>query len=759
LSAERTARASLALALLGGWALLLCFQGWTLAESSGRRVGFWPDQGAAGLAVRQVTAGLPAARAGLRPGDQVVALDGRPVRTVGAYDQAAMGFRPGKPVRFGVRRGAALHQLTVIPGTPFQGFRFTFRAITALGFLGVALLALLQGSRDLRARLLLLFSAAAAFELVLPTGQIGFPWLGAVVLCAFYLLTGLQIGLELHLAALIPVRHAWLCRAPWAIPLFYVLGLGLGLGAAATYAAEEVFGRRLFPWSSGQAEAVLVQLGVPFWALGVVLLLASQALRHPQPQGRHQAALVLSGVLPWGLFVIGTALHAAAGRPVPDWFSAFEPVALLCYPAAFFAAIFRYHLFDVELVVRRSLIYTALTGSLVLVFYATLGAGGALFSELIGEQSSVWAISAATLLLGLAVSPLHQALHRLIDRRFFPERQALRRELAALAGELPAFGKLPLMGRHLVARLCTIFEARAAALFTTSPETGVLTPLAATLPALTTRDGQPDTPFLSVDDPGLELLRRAERPLPAAQVLARSPALTERLALLDPALLVPLLDQERLAGFLAVGRKEGRRAYPAEELDLLQLLGRHVATVFENARLFQSATYEGLTGLLRREAVLEQLARELDRALRYGRPLTVAMADLDHFKEINDCYGHLVGDAFLKRIGQMAASGLRSTDWLGRYGGEEFLLVLPETGLEGAAAVAEKIRSLVQGTAMPMEDGSLARVTISIGLAEVSELVSRADRPPTARDLIAAADRALYEAKNGGRNRVYPLVA
>jgi len=415
--------------------------------------------------------------------------------------------------------------------------------------------------------------------------------------------------------------------------------------------------------------------------------------------------------------------------------------------------------------VRRSLIYTALTGSLVLVFYATLGAGGALFSELIGEQSSVWAISAATLLLGLTVSPLRRALHGLIDRRFFPERQALRRELAALAGELPAFGKLPLMGRHLVARLCTIFEARAAALFTTNPETGGLAPLAATLPALTplttlaTLDEQPGTPLLSVDDPGLELLRRAARPLPAAQVLARSPALTERLALLDPALIVPLLDQERLAGFLAVGRKEGRRAYPAEELDLLQLLGRHVATVFENARLFQSATYEELTGLLRREAVLEQLARELDRALRYGRPLTVAMADLDHFKEINDCYGHLVGDAFLKRIGQMAASGLRSTDWLGRYGGEEFLLVLPETSLEGAAAVAEKIRSLVQGTALPMEDGSLARVTVSIGLAAVSELVCRTDRPPTARDLIAAADRALYEAKNGGRNRVYPLVA
>src|SRR3954452_9731105 len=151
-----------------------------------------------------------------------------------------------------------------------------------------------------------------------------------------------------------------------------------------------------------------------------------------------------------------------------------------------------------------------------------------------------------------------------------------------------------------------------------------------------------------------------------------------------------------MIGLLMVGRKEGARAWPAEELDLLNLLAHHVATVFENARLFESATYEGLTGLLRREAILEQLDRELERAQRYGRPLTIAMADLDHFKEVNDRQGHLAGDALLKRISQVASTGLRSTDWMGRYGGEEFLLVLPETGMAGACGVAEKIRALVQ---------------------------------------------------------------
>ena len=177
------------------------------------------------------------------------------------------------------------------------------------------------------------------------------------------------------------------------------------------------------------------------------------------------------------------------------------------------------------------------------------------------------------------------------------------------------------------------------------------------------------------------------------------------------------------------------------------------------AESYESATYEGLTGLLRREAILEQLDRELERALRYGRPLTIAMADLDHFKEVNDRHGHLAGDSLLRRIAQVVAGGLRSTDWIGRYGGEEFLLVLPETDLEGAAALAEKIRHRVQGTPVPVDDGTPARVTISIGLSCLSDVAGPGQGGIVGRDLIAAADRSLYAAKNAGRNRVFPRVA
>lgn len=683
--AERTARASLAWALFLGVTGLLSVQGIEAWRSAGRRVGYFPDEGDRGLLVKAVNPNQPADRAGLRAGDQVIAVNGRPVANLLDYEIVAQGFERGRPISLRIERSGQILDLRLVPGVPPRWLILIVNCLAALGFLAVALLAITQGLADLRVRLLFAFCAAVALEIALPTNAIGRPFLGAAALAAYYLLTGLQIGVELHLASLIPERPGWLRARPWIVPVYYAVGCAVGLGSCATYLAEEVAGRRMFPWSVVDADRMLELVGLPVWSLAVTVLLGIQALRHPEPRGRHQAGLVLAATIPWLLFVFATAALDGSGVARPAWIGALETLILLCYPVAFFAAIFRYHLFDIELAVRRGLIYTTLTGTLVLLFYALLGAGGAVFSHLFEGRESVWTVAAAALLLGLLFAPLRRFLHRLIDRRFFPERYALRRQLIALAGELPALGKLPRMGQHLVDRLTSIFLARSATLLIANPETGLLSVLAAT-------GGEPDSALLaSPDDAAVQHLRRAERPIQGTQLASRSPMLAH-FGLEPDGLAVPLVNHERLIGLLIVGRKEGSRSYPAEELDLLNLLAHHVATVFENARLFESATYEGLTGLLRREAILDQLDRELERALRYHRPLTIAMADLDHFKEVNDRYGHLAGDSMLRRVAQVMAGGLRSTDWIGRYGGEEFLLVLPETEMWGGAAVAEKVR-------------------------------------------------------------------
>ncbi len=741
-----TAAALFTLTVVGLFAL----QAREAATRADRRVGISIDQGEAGLEVIAVEPGLPAERAGIAVGDTFVALEGHPVEKSLDYEVAAQELRRAEAATYEMVRDGAPVSFEVVPGTEFPVLDFTLGTLALFGYLALALLALFQGVRDVRGRVLFVFAAAVALELALPYEAIGNPTLSTLSLALFFLLTGLEMSSELHLASVIPRPYGWIERRPWLVWAYYVVGLGLGALAAATFVTETV-GRPVFPWSALEAESLLFDFVVPLWALGVPAILVQQMLRAHEPRGRQQAGLVIIGVFPWTVNILLQRVFELQGTTLPLWMDGFETLTLLAYPLAVFVAIHRYQLFDIELVARRGLAYTVLTGTLILAFYAALGAGGALFSNLVDGGRSVWFIASVTLVLGLLFSPLRRFLQGLIDRRFFPERDALRQRLIALAGELPGFGKLPLMGEHLVERLEKIFAVRSAALLLADPGSGVLLELAS-------RGGgkEADAPVFLVpgSDPALEALAKADRPLSRRTLAEKGGTLAGKLRELDADTAVPLMVQGELIGVMAVGPKAAGDRFPGEELELLNLLAHHVAIVFQNARLFESATYESLTGLLRREAILETLDRELERARRYDRPLTVGMADLDHFKEVNDRYGHLAGDTLLKRVAEVIATGLRSTDAVGRYGGEEFLMVLPETDLAGARVVADKLRRLVEEVGAPMADGAVVSVTISIGLASRSDPELGGDAG--ARDLIEHADRALYRAKKEGRNRIHP---
>ncbi len=159
------------------------------------------------------------------------------------------------------------------------------------------------------------------------------------------------------------------------------------------------------------------------------------------------------------------------------------------------------------------------------------------------------------------------------------------------------------------------------------------------------------------------------------------------------------------------------------------------------------ASTDPLTGCLNRRAMLDRLEAELERARRYDLELTVLMIDLDWFKEINDTRGHLVGDVVLRELGEHLRREARSVDIVARYGGEEFTLVLPETGFEGGAAFAERIRIQVETHNFAVE-GEPIRATVSIGVATFS------GQEATVESMIEEADSGLYRAKREGRNLV-----
>lgn len=163
--------------------------------------------------------------------------------------------------------------------------------------------------------------------------------------------------------------------------------------------------------------------------------------------------------------------------------------------------------------------------------------------------------------------------------------------------------------------------------------------------------------------------------------------------------------------------------------------------------LLDQSTKDTLTGLANRAASLAELQSRFDLSQRHNRPLSVVMCDLDYFKRINDSHGHGAGDLVLKSFGEVVRQKLRGSDLAGRIGGEEFIVVLPETEMEGALFLAERLRSGLEERTMPFSAGAV-RVTCSLGVAERG----REDRD--AGVLLARADAALYRAKTEGRNRV-----
>ncbi len=213
----------------------------------------------------------------------------------------------------------------------------------------------------------------------------------------------------------------------------------------------------------------------------------------------------------------------------------------------------------------------------------------------------------------------------------------------------------------------------------------------------------------------------------------------------------PVVTNDRLVGLLALGGKALAR--PASGERRLPRPGANQSyIVMENSRLFERvrnlSIRDGVTGLYNHRHIMEMVQAEFDRVDRYQDPFSVLMIDIDHFKKVNDEHGHPAGDAVLREIAGVIEGCLRTVDAVGRYGGEEFVVVLPHTPHDEAMQTAERVRSQVGAHVFRPLQGATLQVTISVGVA-----TAPSEAAGTAAALIREADKALYRAKSAGRDR------
>jgi diguanylate cyclase (GGDEF)-like protein len=224
--------------------------------------------------------------------------------------------------------------------------------------------------------------------------------------------------------------------------------------------------------------------------------------------------------------------------------------------------------------------------------------------------------------------------------------------------------------------------------------------------------------------------------------------LTEGTSGLVCAVAIPLVVGARVVGTLEARCAEARTV-TSESLEVLETLATHAATAIESARLYQlteeRSQMDALTRLFNRRRLDDDLKAECERSARYGRPLAFVMLDVDHFKAFNDAHGHPQADITLQEIARILMTEVRTTDSSYRYGGEEFCILLRETGANDAMALAERLRKRIEAS---FASSPLSPVTASFGVAQFSTDT----RSPGA--VIEAADAAMYQAKRSGRNKV-----
>ncbi len=363
---------------------LFAFRVHEAERSASRTIGIYLDD-TAPLELTELVPGGPAERAGLEVGDRFIAAEGIEIRKIEDFDRIAEKFSPGKPIFFEIVRDGQEQTIPLTPGVPLEIWYFPLDGFVLLASLLLFILVWSRPTLEIRSNLLSAMFVLIALSMAIPfetiqTSLEGFTWAG------YFLIDALEMAVTIHLISLIPRRPRWLLAYPSLIPLSYLLFGVLGLSAAATTIASTFYGVAEFPWPLSHAIEIQWHAGALPWCGALILILGAGIRAARNRIERLQAQLVLVGLLPLIVLIMGMWIMSLAQIPIPEKFDQISGLFMLPFLISIGLAMFRYELIDMELVIERGLLYSTMTSGLFLIFYASLGIGGAVATDFFGDS-------------------------------------------------------------------------------------------------------------------------------------------------------------------------------------------------------------------------------------------------------------------------------------------------------------------------------------------------------------------------------------
>jgi diguanylate cyclase (GGDEF)-like protein len=406
----------------------------------------------------------------------------------------------------------------------------------------------------------------------------------------------------------------------------------------------------------------------------------------------------------------------------------------LPFVALTFYAITRYRLFDIQIVISRAI-------AAVIVFVVLGAVHIAVFRLLEPATGSTLALLIALIIIGVLIfeTPLSRRMRDLMNHLIVGKKYDYQQVLKDSTRAMITILDLDELLVYITDVIKNSLQVEQVCIFTREEGGGYRLRISAGVQEKVDEDFVLVNGAISwIKQTGRTLIKEEHE----RQLGGEPRSVSDDLDTLGAELVIPMFYKGEMKGALTLGPKGNGQPYVLSDIELLESLAAQAAIAMENAQLYEAAVRDSLTGLFHHRYFKLRIREEVERARRYGHPLSLLMVDIDRFKQANDQYGHLIGDNIIKGVANLLQQGARMGDMVARYGGDEFAVLLPETNRRVATEVADRLRLAVEH----MRIGDLG-VTVSIGVASTEAAESYLD-------LIRQADGAMYKAKKNGKNRV-----